>query len=726
MAETPVPISQIDVGISKAELSNPKAAEALMDKAVENIMAEKMDFQLHFAHILNLDEAGYFEKNPDVKEQLVQGARDPEYLEEVFILADDARQVLDDSDNFTTEDQEAARQQLKDLKRVSEICHIDRMPQFSPDELNPEEAGIIQETWSEIWPVIEGYFSNYLEPRESADSVLALFEELIQIEGISNTKEAVDKLITVLGPHAVELTTDQLIQLPPYVLLRLMTEGDLSSARMLGLPDNSQNLANLDLVQKGIEAYRFGYSEMHKVLSRYSNLALPATTTDELEKLAQKYMEEIKENTASDLNFQKGMHGILALTEQKLRGGEIERRKSEAYDSFYSAFSELFYAKYALSKYEESLNPPPESDDEPLAATAAPTAPEPPAPPEPTPLSEAPTLFAPESPFVNYAEEEALQAWETWGREDYTKFNMGDWEKFLTDFTARERERRSGITGFVEIVEYQPKGYLPKGLGKWVSQRSDLSQEAPPINARWVREPEPGSMVAIKVARPDPQAYGQLSSERWALSQFNDIFKDDQPSRPPRLLGYGVNENGDPYLVMEYIGGDFRPLADFGGERGQTMPEQEAVEIALKIATILDIAHQSNIGYGDFAQIDNIFWDREGKRLRLIDWGNGHKVIDPINNRNFYYDRSDLGKLLFRLVTSYNTSYPNLLADPNYQKLSDQLSQPVREIIEWSHQSYSPDSRYQPDNPEDTAKMTQDLEQALRELQEIQRVNGAK
>lgn len=220
----------------------------------------------------------------------------------------------------------------------------------------------------------------------------------------------------------------------------------------------------------------------------------------------------------------------------------------------------------------------------------------------------------------------------------------------------------AGITGIVTFAEYHPGGYFPAGLGKWISQRSDLKEIFPPVVGKWMAEPKPGSMVALKISRGDPQANGQLAAERVALYKMNNISPDNADCRPAKLLGYGVARytggSETPYLVLEQIAPPFVNLNLYLHDaRGGHLPEQEALEIVCKLGIIINKAHGVNILHNDIndQKLDNVFWDPEGRRIRLIDWGNA----DPnfgydkgfIEKRSYMNDRDGLGRLLFRLVT---------------------------------------------------------------------------
>lgn len=329
------------------------------------------------------------------------------------------------------------------------------------------------------------------------------------------------------------------------------------------------------------------------------------------------------------------------------------------------------------------------------------------APPETAPLPEAPALFGEGSPFVTIRGE---------GWEEDEKLS----EEMKESLEQQRKKDRSGITGEVEFVEYQEKGRSPAGLGRWIPTRSDLAADFAnmPIG-QWIREPQPDSQLAIKVARGDPQAEGQLAAERWALFNLQTLFEDDDPARPPRILGFGMasveslERKPRAYLILEKIGPPFENLEDYLKKTGGKLPEKEVLEIAIGLAHILMKAHQRGIMNNDTndLKLRDSFWDPIGKRLRQIDWGNAsNQNVDMgfVQKRSYYHDREGFTRLLLGLLTGDMVSVDAKRITP-----PPEISQTTREIIErvYLKPNYGPHS-----SPEGTAQMYIDLMIAYRQL----------
>lgn len=167
--KTITPLYIRDVGIPKSEIKTPEGVQKLRGKFRENIESDKFDIQLHLAQILNLAEAKYFDEHPDDKTRLIKGARDPVYLEEITILSEDCEEVLTD-DAWPEETKKAALLQLRDLKMVSDVCQINKQPEFDAAELPPDKQKIIIDTWNEFWPQVDARFRQYL-PRSEKEVV---------------------------------------------------------------------------------------------------------------------------------------------------------------------------------------------------------------------------------------------------------------------------------------------------------------------------------------------------------------------------------------------------------------------------------------------------------------------------------------------------------------------------------------------------------------------------
>lgn len=351
-----------------------------------------------------------------------------------------------------------------------------------------------------------------------------------------------------------------------------------------------------------------------------------------------------------------------------------------------------------------------------LPATAAPARVEKPA----GPLTEAPTLLAQDDPFVDLTKEESLRKAEIfWAQNENNLLSHGQTrEQVRMDFIAAGRRDLEGITGLVTKVEYRPARHSPRGLGKWVQWLKSY-EEAYPVNpGQWVKEPNAGDKLAIKVARQSGQAEGQITSERAVLLRLDREFREDFAVRPAKLRGYGVNEDGRPYLALEWIGDDFKLLESYIEHNTRTgdskpLPEREAVEIALKLNILLQRFHQADLVHNDIGHIlANSFWDPQTRKLRIIDFGN---TVDKKNfplGASFGEDRGKLGELLFRLVTGRSL--------PNYNQITPAdwatMSPATRKVIEKACSLLPTDQSYELFGKETTSEMLTDLNTAFNSL----------
>lgn len=281
------------------------------------------------------------------------------------------------------------------------------------------------------------------------------------------------------------------------------------------------------------------------------------------------------------------------------------------------------------------------------------------------------------------------------------------------------RELGEGITGKAEEIFYVPLENLnPVGLGFWVDQSRILAQQFPPRPGQWIREPKSSDFPVLKLPRiSDPQIRGQLSQERAALLQLQGIFADDAVARPARLFGYGLRRRtGEPYLVLENMTSDphMSRLDEYLVRRwlGTELPEKETLEIAIRLAFLLNKAHQQGIVHHDIndQKFDNIFWNPARKHVRLIDWADSTFLHGEYQSGvNPGYDRRGLAQILFKLLTGRRYS-DKKIAHEEWEK----MSQPTRDII---GRGLNPrNDSYDPKNVEDTAKMYQDLQVAYKSL----------
>lgn len=302
---------------------------------------------------------------------------------------------------------------------------------------------------------------------------------------------------------------------------------------------------------------------------------------------------------------------------------------------------------------------------------------------------------------------------------------------------AKVKTLGEGITtaGAEQVIHLPKREYYPVGLGEWVRQQSDLETEFPPTPGSWVKNPNDKDMkfLVVKESRTNNIERGALSQERAALLQLNSLFPQDAVARPPVLHGYGVRKStGNPYLVLENLSKelppydkDFEsldkcfplPISEVGPwNSGNTrpIPEAEALDIAERIGFVLKIAHANDIAHNDVHNLENIFWDRQRKFLRLIDWGNSafpERTRRFMNNFSFKPDRQALARVLFQLVTGHPVPTRGLKGNISREDWA-KMSQPTRDIIAKGLYLRPREESYLSIDATDTTRMFRDIQSA--------------
>ena len=117
--------------------------------------------------------------------------------------------------------------------------------------------------------------------------------------------------------------------------------------------------------------------------------------------------------------------------------------------------------------------------------------------------------------------------------------------------------------------------------------------------------------VALKVLHP------ALSDDQAFLRRFRAEARAAAALSHPNLMAvYDWSDEGDPYLVLEYLGGgSLRALLD----RGRRLTVAQAVVVGLEAARALDYAHSKGFVHRDIKPANLLFGD-EG-RLRIADFG---------------------------------------------------------------------------------------------------------
>jgi beta-lactam-binding protein with PASTA domain/tRNA A-37 threonylcarbamoyl transferase component Bud32 len=117
--------------------------------------------------------------------------------------------------------------------------------------------------------------------------------------------------------------------------------------------------------------------------------------------------------------------------------------------------------------------------------------------------------------------------------------------------------------------------------------------------------------VAVKVLHP------ALADDESFLRRFRAEARAAASLSHPNLMAvYDWGEEGEPFLVLEYLGGgSLRALLD----SGRRLSPAQAVQVGLEAARALDAAHQRGFVHRDIKPANLLFGD--DARLRIADFG---------------------------------------------------------------------------------------------------------
>lgn len=139
----------------------------------------------------------------------------------------------------------------------------------------------------------------------------------------------------------------------------------------------------------------------------------------------------------------------------------------------------------------------------------------------------------------------------------------------------------------------------------------------------WLAERDDAGFVqraALKqVAYPTPGLLQRFARERQILARL------EHPGIA-RLIDGGVDENGCPYLAMEYVEG--RRIGAW--VREQTLDVRTTVELLIKVCDAVQFAHRNLVVHSDIKP-SNILVDGDGKP-RLLDFGIARVLSDECDN----------------------------------------------------------------------------------------------
>lgn len=249
------------------------------------------------------------------------------------------------------------------------------------------------------------------------------------------------------------------------------------------------------------------------------------------------------------------------------------------------------------------------------------------------------------------------------GSQEATLFGRG------SPFRNERRLNELWDSPIVYSAEYQA-GEFPVHLGQWLGEDGvgdkRLIQNFPPAPGQWVQESRSGPVRIMQgwVTEGEKYAYGipdvkSLSVLRAVLISGNRLFKQDDVARPPRIYGYGMAKSEGysyerPYLVVESLDPNFKKLDQYLEERGGRLPENEAVEISMKLCKALAKFHDFRVVHGGIFEtydLENLLWNPQTKQLRIEGWDYDKTFPEYFDGVNVAGEIHSMGALLFRLTT---------------------------------------------------------------------------
>ncbi|HEX8266306.1 MAG TPA: protein kinase [Pyrinomonadaceae bacterium] len=210
-------------------------------------------------------------------------------------------------------------------------------------------------------------------------------------------------------------------------------------------------------------------------------------------------------------------------------------------------------------------------------------------------------------------------------------------ERWLAEFCGGDAELRAEIDSLLAF-EDEAESFLERSADSYAAKILPDGEE-PQIagkqfgHYRIIREIGRGGMgavflaertdgefeqqAALKIVRQtifDPESERRFRRERQILASLNH-------PNIARLLDGGVSENGEPFLVMEYIEGE--PLAEFAENHNLAL--EEKLKLFLKICSAVSYAHRNLVVHRDIKP-SNILVTEEGEP-KLLDFGLA-KILD--------------------------------------------------------------------------------------------------
>ena len=159
----------------------------------------------------------------------------------------------------------------------------------------------------------------------------------------------------------------------------------------------------------------------------------------------------------------------------------------------------------------------------------------------------------------------------------------------------------------------------------------------------------------------------------------------------PELLDEGHFQLGampHRYIVMEQAEGTvIGTVVDTLAMKRQHLPILEILPILDQLLDLLEVAHERGIVYND-VDVNHLFWQRENRKLMVIDWGNAVILGGKAANAMGISHQTDIyqvGELLYYIFTGGERLRAERDAGANFQRdfgeQVEQIPEPIRQII---------------------------------------------
>jgi serine/threonine-protein kinase len=215
----------------------------------------------------------------------------------------------------------------------------------------------------------------------------------------------------------------------------------------------------------------------------------------------------------------------------------------------------------------------------------------------------------------------------------------GERESFVRQAAAGDAELVAEVLSLLAADQRAP-GFLDSGVFELVGGALDVAAEPPGSEQvvgdyRLLRELGRGGMSRVHLAEPlDDRLGRQVAIKRLVaaagareelgrrLAAEGRVLAALAHPHIAQVFDAGIDADGDPYLVMEYVDGE--PLVAWCAREGASI--ERRIELFLEVCSAVAHAHRRFVVHRDLKP-SNILVDRSA-RVKLLDFGIA-KLLDP-------------------------------------------------------------------------------------------------